>query len=202
MSEFNCVASDVKLGAGVRLARFINLYGCEIGDGTKIGAFVEIQKNARIGQRCKISSHSFICEGVTIEDNVFVGHGVVFTNDLYPRATAGFIGGPVGQGFEEDFATFCGVKHCVGVGSGTDALRFAFLASGIGPGDIVMTVPNTFIATTEAISQAGARPVFVDIDERTYNMDPQRLEEYLERDCYLQNETRYIIDRRDRKSVV
>jgi len=88
MSTFNCIADDVKLGENVRLSKFINLYGCEIGDETKIGAFVEIQKNARIGRRCKISSHTFICEGVTIEDNVFIGHGVMFTNDIYPRATS------------------------------------------------------------------------------------------------------------------
>jgi acetyltransferase-like isoleucine patch superfamily enzyme len=87
MNSFLCVAPDVKLGRDVRLASFINLYGCEIGDETKIGAFVEIQKNARVGKRCKISSHTFICEGVTIEDNVFVGHGVAFINDSYPRAT-------------------------------------------------------------------------------------------------------------------
>lgn len=87
MSNFNCIADDVKLGENVRLSKFINLYGCEIGDETKIGAFVEIQKNARVGRRCKISSHTFICEGVTIEDNVFIGHGVMFTNDTYPRAT-------------------------------------------------------------------------------------------------------------------
>jgi acetyltransferase-like isoleucine patch superfamily enzyme len=88
VNSFNCIAEDVKLGADVRLSNFINLYGCEIGDETKIGAFVEIQKNAKVGSRCKISSHSFICEGVTIEDNVFVGHGVMFTNDTYPRATS------------------------------------------------------------------------------------------------------------------
>lgn len=87
MSSWNCVSEDVKLGKDVRLAKFINLYGCEIGDETKIGAFVEIQKNARIGRRCKISSHTFICEGVVIEDNVFIGHGVTFTNDMYPHAT-------------------------------------------------------------------------------------------------------------------
>ena len=87
MSEFTCIAADVKLGENVRLSKFINLYGCEIGDETKIGAFVEIQKNAKIGRRCKISSHTFVCEGVTIEDNVFVGHGVMFINDSYPRAT-------------------------------------------------------------------------------------------------------------------
>jgi len=87
VSSWNCIAEDVRLGANVRLARFINLYGCEIGDETKIGAFVEIQKNARVGNRCKISSHTFICEGVVIEDHVFIGHGVTFTNDTYPRAT-------------------------------------------------------------------------------------------------------------------
>jgi acetyltransferase-like isoleucine patch superfamily enzyme len=85
--EYNAIAPDVKLGKDVKLAKFINLYGCEVGDETKIGAFVEIQRNARIGRRCKISSHSFICEGVTIEDEVFIGHGVMFINDSYPRAT-------------------------------------------------------------------------------------------------------------------
>ena len=85
--EFVAIAPDVKLGKDVKLARFINLYGCEIGDETKIGAFVEIQKNATVGKRCKISSHTFICEGVTIEDQVFVGHGVTFINDPFPRAT-------------------------------------------------------------------------------------------------------------------
>jgi acetyltransferase-like isoleucine patch superfamily enzyme len=83
-----CIAPDVKLGQGVKLSKFINLYGCEVGDETKIGAFVEIQKNATVGKRCKISSHTFICEGVTIEDSVFIGHGVMFINDSYPRATA------------------------------------------------------------------------------------------------------------------
>ncbi len=81
------IAPDVKLGKGVRIFGFVNLYGCEIGDESKIGTFVEIQKNAKIGRRCKVSSHTFICEGVTLEDEVFVGHGVMFTNDLYPRAT-------------------------------------------------------------------------------------------------------------------
>jgi acetyltransferase-like isoleucine patch superfamily enzyme len=85
--RFLAIAPDVRLGTGVRLSKFINLYGCEIGDETKIGAFVEIQKNARVGRRCKISSHTFICEGVTIEDQVFIGHGVTFINDRYPRAT-------------------------------------------------------------------------------------------------------------------
>ena len=86
--SYLCVAPDVKLGRDVKLSKFINLYGCDIGDETKIGAFVEVQKNAKIGRRCKISSHSFVCEGVTIEDNVFIGHGVTFINDSYPRATS------------------------------------------------------------------------------------------------------------------
>jgi acetyltransferase-like isoleucine patch superfamily enzyme len=87
MNPYVCIAPDVKLGRDVKLSKFINLYGCEVGDETKIGAFVEIQKNASVGKRCKISSHTFICEGVTIEDNVFIGHSVTFINDSYPRAT-------------------------------------------------------------------------------------------------------------------
>jgi len=83
---FQCIASDVKLGKDVRIFNFVNLYGCTIGDGSKIGAFVEIQKNVKVGRNCKISSHTFVCEGVEIEDNVFVGHGVMFINDKYPRA--------------------------------------------------------------------------------------------------------------------
>ena len=88
MSEYVCIAPSVKLGKDVKLSKFINLYGCEIGDETKIGAFVEIQKNASVGKCCKISSHTFICEGVEIEDDVFIGHSVTFINDVYPRATA------------------------------------------------------------------------------------------------------------------
>jgi dTDP-4-amino-4,6-dideoxygalactose transaminase/acetyltransferase-like isoleucine patch superfamily enzyme len=291
MNTFNCIAEDVKLGEGVRLSQFINLYGCEIGDETKIGAFVEIQKNAKVGRRCKISSHTFICEGVSIEDNVFIGHGVTFTNDSYPRATtngelqteadwkveptvirkgasigsgatilpnleigenaivgagavvtksvpantvvagnpakvlrslepetsaddstapipfldlitphreleteltdafrhglrsAHFVGGPAVENFEEAFAAFCDTKHSIAVSSGTDALRFAIMACGVQPGDVVVTVPNTFIATTEAISQAHAIPEFVDIDEQTYNMSVLMLQRYLEKQC-------------------
>jgi len=87
--SYQLIAPSVKLGKGVRIFGFTNLYGCEIGDDTKVGTFVEIQKGARIGSRCKISSHTFICEGVEVEDEVFIGHGVMFTNDLFPRATAG-----------------------------------------------------------------------------------------------------------------
>jgi acetyltransferase-like isoleucine patch superfamily enzyme len=87
--ELQSIAPDVKLGENVKIHKFVNLYGCEVGDHTKIGCFVEIQKNAKIGKYCKISSHTFICEGVTVEDNVFVGHNVTFINDKYPRATNG-----------------------------------------------------------------------------------------------------------------
>ncbi len=86
-ANFQLIAPDVRLGRGVRVFGFVNLYGCEVGDDTKVGTFVEIQKGARIGRRCKISSHTFICEGVTIEDEVFIGHNVTFTNDRFPRAT-------------------------------------------------------------------------------------------------------------------
>jgi dTDP-4-amino-4,6-dideoxygalactose transaminase len=109
---------------------------------------------------------------------------------------AAFIGGPMVEGFERDFAAFCGVEHCVGVGSGTDALRFALIAAGVKPGEIVVTVPNTFIATTEAISQAGGHPDFVDIDERTYNMSPVLLERYLKTKCYLKSAKGPLIHRR------
>jgi len=85
--QFCVIAPDVKLGRDVIIYNFVNLYGCEIGDGSRIGSFVEIQKGARVGRNCKISSHTFICEGVTIEDEVFIGHGVIFLNDKYPRAT-------------------------------------------------------------------------------------------------------------------
>ncbi len=291
MNTFHAIADDVKMGRDVRLSKFINLYGCEIGDETKIGAFVEIQKNASVGRRCKISSHSFICEGVHIEDSVFVGHSVTFINDLYPRATAadgglqteadwkvertvvkqgasigsgatilarvtigenaivgagsvvtrdvpanaivagnparvlrfveppvsisdaapvpfldlitphmeleselvevfrrslhtaGFVGGSMVQDFEEAFASFCDARHSIAVNSGTDALRFALMAAGVKAGDVVVTVPNTFIATTEAISQAGAIPEFVDVDEQTSNMSVAQLRKYLEHQC-------------------
>jgi UDP-2-acetamido-3-amino-2,3-dideoxy-glucuronate N-acetyltransferase len=87
--EYCLITPDVKLGENVKIFSFVNLYGCEIGDNTKIGTFVEVQKNAVVGRNCKVSSHTFICEGVHIEDNVFIGHNVTFINDLYPRATSG-----------------------------------------------------------------------------------------------------------------
>ncbi len=291
MNSFNCIADDVRLGENVKLAKFINLYGCTVGDGTKIGAFVEVQKNASVGKNCKISSHSFVCEGVEIGDDVFIGHGVMFINDRYPRATnsdgsmqteadwsvertrvcrgasigsgatilsnltigegaivgagsvvtrdvpahaivagnparvmrileqelpdaapapvpfldlitphvameqelvsafrnclrtASFVGGSPVTDFENAFAKFCRTDDAVAVSSGTDALRFALMAAGVEAGDVVVTVPNTFIATTEAISQAGAIPEFVDVDEHTYNLSPNALEAYCKTQC-------------------
>jgi len=110
-------------------------------------------------------------------------------------ATAGFIGGPMVESFEREFALYCGAQHCVGVSSGTDALRFALTAAGVSQGDIVLTVPLTFIATTEAISQAGARPDFVDIDARTYTMDPEKLRRYFEEQCAVDPGTGQLVHR-------
>jgi dTDP-4-amino-4,6-dideoxygalactose transaminase/acetyltransferase-like isoleucine patch superfamily enzyme len=269
------ISNDVKQANGVRIfhPNLVNLYGCEIGENTKIGTFVEIQKKAFIGNNCKISSHSFICEGVTIEDNVFIGHGVMFTNDKFPRATnsdgglqnesdwsvertvvkkgasigsnstilsgitigegamvgagsvvtrdvpayavvygnpakeklrvpfvdlkkqylsikpeidkaiektienSSFILGPQVEDFEKSFAQYCNVKYAIGVNSGTAALHLVLLALGIGPGDEVITVPNTFFATAEAISLVGATPVFVDVEKSSFNMDPLLVEQ-------------------------
>lgn len=115
--------------------------------------------------------------------------------------TAGFIGGPMVEEFEREFASYCHTKHCVGVNSGTDALRFAFMASGLGPGDIVITVPNTFIATTESISQVGASIAFVDIDESTYTMDPIKLRDYLETNCDYDAASKKLVERKSKKRV-
>lgn len=133
---YQCIAEDVKLGSNVRLSRFINLYGCEIGDETKIGAFVEIQKNAKVGKRCKISSHSFICEGVTIEDNVFVGHGVTFVNDSYPRATT--IGGNLQTESDWKVETTV-VKKGASIGSGVTILANVCIGENsiVGAGSVV-----------------------------------------------------------------
>src|ERR1700734_1782745 len=116
-------------------------------------------------------------------------------------STAGFVGGPMVENFENEFAAYCDTKYCIGVASGTDAVRFALTAAGVKLGDIVVTVPHTFIATTEAISQAGARPDFVDIDEKTYAMDPKKLQEYLERDCYVDRASGKLYNRKLRAPV-
>jgi acetyltransferase-like isoleucine patch superfamily enzyme len=151
VNDFRCIAADVKLGKDVKLAQFVNLYGCEIGDESKLGAFVEIQKNARVGARCKISSHTFVCEGVTIEDNVFVGHNVVFINDTYPRATAS--GGELQT--EDDWKVETTlVKKGASIGSGATILANVTIGENalVGAGSVVTKdVPaNTLVAGNPA----------------------------------------------------
>src|SRR5207247_1758524 len=175
---------DVEFGEDVTVWSFSNLYGCQIGSHTRIGSFVEVQRGASIGAACKISSHSFICDGVEIEDEVFVGHGVLFVNDRFPRATtddgalhevtasAQYVLGARVERFEQEFAHFVGAEHAVGVGSGLDALRLGLLALEIGPGDEVIVPANTYIATALAVSEVGADVVLVDCDPATYNVDP------------------------------
>lgn len=151
MNEFCSIAPDVKLGRGVKLSKFINLYGCQIGDETKIGAFVEIQKNASVGHRCKISSHTFVCEGVTIEDNVFIGHSVTFINDSYPRATT-----PAGElQTESDWKVETTVvKRGASIGSGSTILSNLVIGENaiVGAGSVVTrdVAPNTIVAGNPA----------------------------------------------------
>jgi acetyltransferase-like isoleucine patch superfamily enzyme len=151
MDDFRAVAPDVKLGRDVKLARFINLYGCEIGDETKVGAFVEIQKNASVGRRCKISSHTFVCEGVTIEDHVFVGHGVTFINDSYPRATteSGELQTEKDWRVERTF-----VRRGASIGSGSTILCNVTIGEGaiVGAGSVVTrdVPPRTIVAGNPA----------------------------------------------------
>jgi acetyltransferase-like isoleucine patch superfamily enzyme len=135
-NNYVCVAPDVRLGANVKLSKFINLYGCEIGDNTKVGAFVEIQKNARVGKNCKISSHTFVCEGVDIEDGVFIGHSVTFINDSYPRAVT-----PDGElQTEQDWAVErTVVKKGASIGSGSTILANVVVGENaiVGAGSVV-----------------------------------------------------------------
>jgi len=151
MSEFLCIAPDVRLGKEVKLSKFINLYGCEIGDETKIGAFVEIQKGAKIGKRCKISSHTFICEGVTIEDNVFIGHNVTFINDTYPRATKTDGELQTGEDWEVEPTL---VRKGASIGSGSTILSKLTIGENaiVGAGSVVTkdVPPNTIAAGTPA----------------------------------------------------
>ena len=151
MDQFLSIAPDVKLGEAVKLSKFINLYGCEIGDETKIGAFVEIQKNPSVGKRCKISSHTFICEGVTIEDNVFIGHGVMFINDLYPRATTSTGGLQTEADWHVERTV---VKKGASIGSGATILANTCIGENaiVGAGAVVTKdVPaNTIVAGNPA----------------------------------------------------
>ena len=149
--EFLSIAPNVKLGKNVKIHNFVNLYGCEIGDSTKIGVFVEIQKNARIGRFCKISSHTFVCEGVTIEDNVFIGHSVVFINDTYPRAT----NGNGGLQTEEDWKVEpILVKKGASIGSNSTILSNVTIGENamIGAGSVVTkdVPPNMIVAGNPA----------------------------------------------------
>ena len=149
--NYLCIADDVKLGANVKLATFINLYGCTIGDNTKIGTFVEVQKNAVIGRNCKIQSHTFICEGVIIEDDVFVGHGVTFINDKYPRATNGN-GGLQNESDWKVVPTI--VKKGASIGSGSTILCSVTVGEKaiIGSGSVVTkdVPPSTIVAGNPA----------------------------------------------------
>jgi acetyltransferase-like isoleucine patch superfamily enzyme len=151
MNDHCSISPDVKLGQHVMLSKFINLYGCEVGDQTKIGAFVEIQKNARVGRCCKISSHTFICEGVTIEDDVFIGHGVTFINDIYPRATAS--DGALQT--EQDWTVKTTlVKRGASIGSGSTVLASVTIGENaiVGAGSVVTrhVPPNTIVAGNPA----------------------------------------------------
>lgn len=151
MDPYLAIAPDVKLGKDVKLSKFINLYGCEIGDETKIGACVEVQKGVTIGRRCKISSHTFICEGVTIEDEVFVGHGVTFTNDVYPRATTatGSLQTEADWKVEPTL-----VKRGASIGSGATILPRLTIGEGaiVGAGSVVTrdVAPFTIVAGNPA----------------------------------------------------
>lgn len=149
--KYVCISDDIKLGKNVKLSKFINLYGCTIDDNTKIGAFVEIQKNAVVGKNCKISSHTFICEGVTIEDNVFVGHNVTFINDKYPRATTA--DGTL-QTDEDWKVEPTLVKKGASIGSGTTILSKVTVGENaiVGAGSVITkdVPPNTIVAGNPA----------------------------------------------------
>jgi len=160
MSEYVCITPDVKLGENVKLSRFINLYGCQVGDNTKIGAFVEIQKNSTVGKNCKISSHTFVCEGVTIEDEVFIGHSVTFINDSYPRAATA--GGQLQT--EADWKVEkTVVKRGASIGSGSTILSNVTIGENalVGAGSVVTkdVPPNTIVAGNPAKVLRSLEPI-------------------------------------------
>lgn len=148
----NCIRlNDVRLGSDVKIYPFVNAYGCEIGDETRVGAFVEIQKNVSIGRRCKVSSHSFLCEGVTVEDNVFIGHGVMFTNDKYPRATNAD-GSPQGESDWNVVPII--IKKGASIGSNATIVAGVTIGEGaiVGAGSVVTknVAPHTIVAGVPA----------------------------------------------------
>lgn len=150
MTDYLSITPDVKLGKNVKLSKFINLYGCEIGDNTKIGAFVEIQRNATVGKNCKISSHTFVCEGVKIEDDVFIGHNVTFINDSYPRATTnGRLQTQDDWNVEPTF-----VRKGASIGSGSTILSRVVIGENaiVGAGSVVTkdVPPNAIVAGNPA----------------------------------------------------
>lgn len=151
MSRYRCISDDVNLGKNVKLSKFINLYGCSIGDDTGIGAFVEVQKNARIGKRCKISSHTFICEGVIIEDNIFIGHNVTFINDTYPKATNPDGSLQTGEDWDVEPTV---VKNGASIGSGSTILSNVTIGENsiVGAGSVVTkdVPPDTIAAGNPA----------------------------------------------------
>jgi len=158
MNDYQRIAPDVRLGRDVKIFAFVNLYGCEIGDETRIGTFVEIQKGSKIGARCKISSHTFICEGVTIEDEVFVGHGVTFINDHHPKATA-----PGGQ-LQTEADWECRptlVRRGASIGSGATLLGGITIGENalVGAGSVVTrdVPPNTTVAGNPAREMGGSK---------------------------------------------
>lgn len=150
-AEFARISPDVKLGEGVKIYAFVNLYGCEIGDGSKIGTFVEIQKGAKIGKQVKVSSHTFICEGVTIEDEVFIGHGVMFINDKYPRSTT--TSGQL-QTEQDWICTPTLIKRGASIGSNATILCGVTVGEGamVGAGSVVTrdVPPNVIVAGNPA----------------------------------------------------
>jgi len=162
MDSYVSIGAGVKLGQNVKLSKFINLYGCEVGDDTKIGAFVEIQKNAKVGKRCKISSHTFICEGVTLEDNVFIGHGVMFINDSYPRATAADGNLQTEADWKVERTV---IKKGASIGSGATILSNVTVGENaiVGAGSVVTkdVPPNTIVAGNPAKLLRSIEPALV-----------------------------------------